>query len=220
MNIVNNIVESKRMNRYSYCLNNPLKYVDPTGQTIVIAGNQADISLQQLQSFTNLTLTKNDNGMISIIGDIPSKLNSRDQWLMSIINDKKITVNITATDADIQNRYGGAFWGNKVNFDADGNAISVSTDQRVNPLKNYILDSFGERGQTIFHEITESFLGGKYSMIFGKSALPAVQGNSTYNTIADPAHRDAYPQPTEDKAKIEQRMKAIDAIKNFINKNW
>jgi len=230
--------ETQSFNRYSYCLNNPLKYTDPTGQILVIAGNQANLSFNQLQSFTNLSLTRNDNGMISITGDIPSKLNSRDQWLMSICNNQKITVNITATDGNIGNSDGGAFWGNTVSFYNEGNSTGqvdnplmhylnvkgVSTNQKVNPIKNYILDSFGERGQTIFHEITESFLGGVYSMIFGKSALKAERGNETYNTIADPAHNNAYPHPILDEKQIKDfdRLKqTVDKIKElYNNKIW
>jgi hypothetical protein len=199
---------------------------------LIFAGNQAEMSLNQLRSFTNLTLTWDANtGKINASGEAK---NNVDRMLLNIINNQKITVNITATDGDIRNpKGGGAFWGNKVSFYDNDNSTNqsfnpfmkllnvkgVSTDQRVNPVTNYIFDTFGVRGQTIFHEITESFNGGLLSMIFGKSALPAERGNSTYKTIYEPAHESAYPQPLPEKrGDFERRMKIIDDIKYYLDK--
>ncbi len=46
--IIPNPANPQSLNRYSYCLNNPLKYVDPSGYTVVFSSGEAGVSVQQL----------------------------------------------------------------------------------------------------------------------------------------------------------------------------
>ena len=205
---------------YSYARNCPLKYIDPTGQTLVIKGKDdndgaAQMSFRQLQAISNLSLTRNaETGMISAsvnmdltdtyrinrFGDaIPTSRN--DRKLMKIINDANIAVNVTSTydNKYIGNDEGGAFWGNDFTaYNSDTKDPSyISTDQRVNPFLNKVLDTFGRKGegQTLLHEITESYKGGKISLRKGTKAYPASRKYPTYYTIFEPAHNRATKQP-------------------------
>jgi RHS repeat-associated protein len=224
----NYIVENEStqdFNRYSYARNCPLMYTDPSGELLVIVGNQADISFRQLNSISNLALVRDvETGRITATA---APQNANDRRLLEIINNRNITVNLTATDGDIGNPDGGAFWGNRLLYNANGKVIGVSTDQRVNPLTNYLLDyAYGAKiGTTVLHEITESYLGGVLSKFFEKAAGKAIEGTTTHKYIYKPAHDNATPLPNfdEDKgAKFINLINAIEDIKNFneIFKIW
>ncbi len=83
--------------------------------------------------------------------------------------------------------------GNSLTFSDEGNAIHAETKQFVNPamLKKY----YGEKryNKAIYHEITESFMGGIISIRMGKEAKPAYEGSANY--IYNEAHRKASRQP-------------------------
>ena len=223
---------TQSFNRYSYCLNNPLKYTDPTGQELVIAGNKANWSFRQLQKFSNLTLSRDkETGIVSATLKNDKRLYQRnpytgerqlrnevDRRLMEVINNRQITVKITATNDDrsVRNEAGGAFWGNKfTSFDEYGNGLTIETDQKVNPYRNFILDSFGDlgEGQSLFHELDESYNSALISMRECKEAEPAIKkdGESvSSNPIYREAHSVAAEQPPYNKYEFNHRMRIFE----------
>jgi RHS repeat-associated protein len=56
------------LNLYAYVANNPLRYIDPTGETLKLIGTDTDIkeSFAALQKLTDNTLTLKDNGIVDI----------------------------------------------------------------------------------------------------------------------------------------------------------
>ena len=176
----------------------------------------ADKAFKQLQSSTNLILERDKDGRITIIGG--EVRNDNDMLLKKAINDKSIIVKINAINGT-SNDYviGGAFMGNDVvdketplygakPYDVIALMFSrrVYTKQTVDPYETEILDEIGydhyvpngpkikaSPGQTILHEVTESYCGGVDAFFSGISAGNATVSPSAYES----AHNAATYQP-------------------------
>ena len=203
---------------YTYCANNPLIFVDPTGKNLegYINGEGADAATAQLDASTSLDITRDPStGKLSATGEIKTQ---QDQDLYDAINDPTIRVDINATYSDNTSTGekfdAGAFMGNTVTpilEDINTNnkpyfCISllaynkVETKQEVNPFKMAVLDMFyGNFGQNMLHEFMESYIGGQISQESGVSAGPAIE-NSPSIYIYNISHIQAPPQPGNDKS--------------------
>ena len=206
---------------YVYCADNPVKLVDPNGEeyeVFIISDDEqtANKAFKQLQSSTNLILERDKDGRITIIGG--EVRNDNDMLLKKAINDKSIIVEINAINGTSDDYViGGAFMGNNV-VDKETplygakpyNVIAlmfsryVYTKQTVDPYETEILDEIGYDhyvpngpkikaypGQTILHEVTESYCGGVDAFFSGISAGNATVSPSAYKS----AHNAATYQP-------------------------
>ena len=165
---------------YVYCLDNPVKFVDPDGRKLNVTGAIADKAVEQLQSGAgkSITLTKAEDGTMSYKNETGKALKGNAKIIAGIIDDQKNTVNLKTTDTDKTSSNepftGGAFMGNTVAKDASGNVISVNANQEVNPNLLGEIDSFtGDFGKMIMHEVTESYQGAIESFKTGVSAPKA-----------------------------------------------
>jgi len=207
---------------YSYCQNNPIARIDPTGalDDLVITGDEADKAVAQMQSATTMTLTRDPNtGKVTAAGEAKTE---NDKKLLSVINSTEITVNVDATNSSTfefngqtyGTRRGGAFLGNTVTnstvttefqtgikpFEMSSFTYDITTVnayQFVNPNMLEDFDIFaGTPGNAMLHEVTEAYSGALISQKTGISAQPANSTNSTY-WIYQQAHsaKTTVPQP-------------------------
>ena len=82
--------------------------------------------------------------------------------------------------------FGGAFMGNTVTTDADGN-VNVMANQEVNPNVLGSVDAHtNTMGKMMMHEVTEAYAGAQISQKAGVGVLPVTQADianpqSVYN---------------------------------------
>jgi phosphotransferase system HPr-like phosphotransfer protein len=106
---------------------------------VVISGAQSDEALRQLQERMNnrITLTRDsESGRVSYTVTEGQKLKGDAKRMAGMIDNQSITVNIATTNRNETSTgnlmIGGAFMGNTVTTDADGNRTVVA-NQEVNP---------------------------------------------------------------------------------------
>ena len=82
---------------YSYCVWNPIKLIDPSGDTVVVKGAHADRIVEQLQTGQMIVL-RDESGVLStdLRGKTRENLSREERLVYDAINSTKVTVNITA----------------------------------------------------------------------------------------------------------------------------
>jgi RHS repeat-associated protein len=93
------IADPQNFNRYTYVQNNPLKFIDPTGRTLTLTGNDADNLVEELEAKTGYDLTRDaKTGRVTISKGTKRNKHGTSKHLAGlvkqIIGDKKIDVNI------------------------------------------------------------------------------------------------------------------------------
>jgi RHS repeat-associated protein len=87
------VLNPQVMNRYSYAINNPLKYIDPDGRKIRLTGTSAEVVYMKtyLENISGYKLDVDKKGNVKIVGTIESKTVSKDFAieLKAILDDKK-----------------------------------------------------------------------------------------------------------------------------------
>ncbi len=192
---------------YVYCADNPVKLVDPNGEEVYINGEASEEATSQLQATSkNLVITRNEKtGKLSVEGK-PKDRNER--LLYRAIKSERVKVHIDAEYANKNKNgvydidgdpavgsIGGSYMGNVIVKPTNSKKY-VETIQKVFP--EALCENFDYNGkyygESIRHEVTESFIGGLVSLRRGKPAPAAIFDKRIYNI----AHRRATPQPFED----------------------
>ena len=193
---------------YVYCNNNPILCQDYEGLLVIISGSLSTMTLKQLQAIAGNSITLSiKDGFLGYKSNAISKVNSSARKIIEIISNNKITVNLITTDklfTSTGNLFvGGAFMGNEVTLDENGNVKSVDAYQEINPIVLGKADKCSKEGTFIMHELTEAFEGAKISENKRKSSPPSFKSGSVFKE----AHKEASRQPA-----VYERLKNNDDV--------
>jgi len=165
---------------------------------IIIISNDA---LQQLQARVgkSITLSMDDKGKVSYTTNTDNKLRGDAKRMAGMIDNNSITVNLNTTEKNETSTgnlmIGGAFMGNTVTKDADGNT-KVVANQEVNPNVLGSADAHTNTpGKMIMHEATEAYAGAQISQKEGTGVGVATQADVANPTsVYNRAHNKATSQ--------------------------
>jgi hypothetical protein len=215
---------------YAFCLNNPVRYIDPTGMDVYITGDLSDEALRQLQDRAgkSITLSRDDQGKVTYTSNTDKKLKGAAKQMVGMIDDSSITVNVATTAETVNSNgdlmIGGSFMGTTITKkDADGNAINVSVNQEVNPNVLGSVDEFTKTpGKMMMHEITEAYGAGKISQTTGvdggySQITPSV---SIISSIYQQAHDGASPQTPITRFYYDKNGKQTNDASKAVRVEW
>lgn len=177
---------------YNFCAGNPISIFDNMGDSLTITGVSANEALKQLQDRAgdSIVLKIDEKGNVSYEEVRGKRFKRRAREIARFIDNSFLIVNLeTTSNETINGRVftGGAFMGNTINGE------KVYAKQIVNTsILNSIDDFFGTPGQSIWHELTEAFIGAKISKLRNMPATTAYDNDE--NDIFKEAHERASEQ--------------------------
>ena len=207
---------------YAYCKGNFMNAVDPDGREIVITGPLAYMAVQQLQNRlgnkVQLSLTVDNFLCYNIVGK--GHLNKNARRIIDMIDNCGITVKVTTTDRIMTSTgnlfIGGAFMGNNVELNENGDVIHTTAFQEVNPEVLEKADAYSPKGTFIMHELTEAYEGAKISLDNKVSSPYAFGGNSVYKK----AHKKATFQPCVKARYYDKEGNKINSSNGAVRAEW
>jgi RHS repeat-associated protein len=166
------------MSSYVFTGNNPVLFVDPDGNSFIIAGNKEarNYTFNQLRKAMKregIKLEMNDNGVLSYTLTKKNKtLSSPIEIFLHVIDNNKYEVTMTAQETNqgygfVMN--GGAFMGSEY----DESTGIAKVNQRVNPyFFGAVEDILGNRGTFMLHEANEAASLAIMTSIFQEDIAP------------------------------------------------
>ena len=158
---------------YAYCALNPIRVIDPNGDSILLKGEKGAIqyALKDMQKRTkNLQFRINDKGYLLYEGHAKT---DEEKYIQKIITDSYVISEITLQTNEEIRKYnaktsegGGSFLGNSLEIMNDGKK-KARAEQVINIIP--IRDIDPKSANIIWHEISESYEGGLISLQRNKS---------------------------------------------------
>ncbi|MBR4270058.1 MAG: RHS repeat-associated core domain-containing protein, partial [Clostridia bacterium] len=141
---------------YVYCANNPIKLVDPNGETVIIEGQYDEEAFDNLQKGTNLELSMKGNTVVIVGGKV---LNDNDQQLYDAINDKSVTAKIIASAKmpDLNGGESSTISGHCYGAIYSEQHGTATATNYVNINGMSALELPGAEGSGMMHEVTEAY---------------------------------------------------------------
>ncbi len=176
--------EKECINPYLYCGNNPIMLIDPNGLAAILRGDPSAMAMyvKQLSIGTEgINLYIKEDGILSYAIQEGVQLNEQAAMIQQIIDNPKVTVDITLRRIYHDEGTGGIFGGST--YDAlSGKATAY---QIVDP---YFLQDFdaalNERGKEggigAFHELTEAYEGAKMAIDQGRNVGNSQTDNASF----------------------------------------
>ena len=168
-----------------------MNLVDPDGRKLRITGEQKDETLKLLSKLYGGELNFEED-FVTITVE-PEKYNKKSKLIAEIINSENIIVELWTTNGKFtQNKRlfcGGAFMGNETKY-FDGQK-QVHTYQNININVLQKVDEYEKyQGKSLMHELSESYLGGKYAYVHNINKVEPAYISSE-NDVYKYAHEEA-----------------------------
>ena len=183
---------------YAYCAWNPLRLIDPSGDTVILSGdaNLVDKALTQIRErSSSLYFSVEENGRLNAVQRSGTELTDDDKYMLNIINSDKVNVNLLVKDNDdvsknLKIKYGGSYCGNNLKYNNNNDIIGVDCIQAINVNTLGKLDRLTwSTGELIWHEISESYEGGLIAINNKWHSTPSSEPGTTYKEAHCAANR-------------------------------